>query len=368
MLFLEADGFARMLDELVRRGYELVGPTVRDGAIVLERLDSVEDLPRGVGERQEAGRYELTRRSDRRWFGFAHGPDSAKRFLFPPREVLGTATRNGDGLVFEKAAPGDRPFAFVGIRSCDLHAVAIQDRVFAGDESYMARRRSAVFVAVNCETPGGTCFCASMGTGPRCTSGFDVALTEFDDGFVADAGTDLGSELLNAAGARTATGEEAAADRAVSDRAAAAMGRTLETGDLPGLLYRNRTHPRWTQVGDRCLTCGNCTSVCPTCFCNDVVDAGDLLGTTATRTREWATCFSEEFSHTAGVDVRTARSSRYRQWLTHKFASWIDQFGTSGCVGCGRCITWCPVGIDVTEEVAAIRMEDGVVVAAEATS
>jgi len=363
--FLETDGFARLLDELVRRGYDLVGPTVRDGAIVLERLGSPEELSRGVGERQEAGRYEVIRRSDERWFGFAHGPDSAKRFLFPPREVLGTATRDDGDLRFETAAPAERPFAFVGVRSCDLHAIAIQDRVFAADASYMARRRSAVFVAVNCETPGGTCFCASMGTGPRCSSGFDVALTEFDDGFVADAATGLGEELLSAAGARAASEDEVAADRAVSARATAAMGRTLETGDLPGLLYRNRTHPRWSQVGERCLACGNCTSVCPTCFCSDVVDAGDLLGTTATRTREWATCFSEEFSHIVGTDVRTARSTRYRQWLTHKFASWIDQFGTSGCVGCGRCITWCPVGIDVTEEIAAIRMQDGVVVVAE---
>ena len=368
MPFLEADGFERLLDELIRRGYQLVGPTVRDGAIVLERLDSPDELARGVGERQEAGRYQVTRRDDRRWFGFAHGPDSAKRFLFPPRELLGTATRSGGELRFEKADPEESPFAFVGVRSCDLHAVAVQDRVFASDTSYMARRRAAVFVAVNCETPGGTCFCTSMGTGPRCSSGFDVALTEFDDGFVAEAGTGVGEELLAAAGARAASTEEIEADRAVSARAAAAMGRALETGDLPDLLYRNRAHPRWDQVGERCLTCGNCTSVCPTCFCNDVVDAGDLLGATATRTREWATCFSEEFSHTAGVDVRTARSARYRQWLTHKFASWIDQFGTSGCVGCGRCITWCPVGIDVTEEIAAIRMEDGVVAVAEGAS
>jgi len=230
--FLETDGFARLLDELVRRGYQLVGPAVRDGAIVLERLESPDELPRGVGERQEAGRYQVTARDDRRWFGFAHGPDSAKRFLFPPREVLGAATRDGGGLRFEKADPDERPFAFVGLRSCDLHAVAVQDRVFASDESYMRRRRSAVFVAVNCETPGGTCFCASMGTGPRCSSGFDVALTEFDDGFVAQAGTDLGEELLATAGAREATGDEVEADRDVSRLAAAAMGRELETGDL----------------------------------------------------------------------------------------------------------------------------------------
>jgi len=365
--FLEAEGFVRLLEDLVRRGYALIGPTEQGGAIVLDRLDSPGDLPRGLGERQEAGRYEVVHRDDERWFGFSHGPDSAKRFLFPAREVLGTAERDGDELRFRPAPPDEQPLAFVGIRSCDLHAVQIQDRVFARDPSYAARRRSAVFVAVNCETPGGTCFCGSMGTGPRCAGGFDVALTELGGGFTAEAGGELGRELLEAAGARAATEEEISASTDVTTRAEAAMGRALETGDLPDLLYRNRSHPRWEQVGNRCLACGNCTSVCPTCFCSDIVDDGDLLGGTATRTREWATCFAEEFSHTVGGDVRTTRSSRYRQWLTHKFASWIDQFGTSGCVGCGRCITWCPVGIDVTEEISAIRMQDGVVVVAGGT-
>jgi ferredoxin len=368
MQFVDRRGFEGLLTDLVGRGFRLVGPTVRDGAIVLDEIESPAELPRGVGEEQEAGRYRVVRRSDDRWFGFAHGPDSAKRFLFPGREVLGTAVRENGDLRLEPAGDeDDRPIAFVGIRSCDLHAVAIQDRVFldgpAPDPAYARRRREAVFVAVNCETPGGTCFCASMETGPRCTQGFDVALTEFDDGFVAEPGTELGRELLAAADARQATPEEERADRDVTERAISAMGRVLETGDMPDLLYRNREHPRWLEVGDRCLACGNCTSACPTCFCHDVVDTTDILGTTATRTREWASCFSDEFSHTVGGDVRTARSSRYRQWLTHKFASWIDQFGTSGCVGCGRCITWCPVGIDVTEEIAAIRIQDGVVVA-----
>jgi sulfhydrogenase subunit beta (sulfur reductase) len=369
MRFVDRSGLERLLEDLVDRGYRLIGPTVRDGAIVLDEISSSDELPRGMGEEQEAGRYRVVFRADDRWFGFAHGPDSAKRFLFPAREVLGTAARDDGGLRIDHAALEDeRPIAFVGIRSCDLHAVAVHDRVFlegpAPDPAYDRRRRDAVFVAVNCEFPGGTCFCASMETGPRCTRGFDVALTELDGGFVAEAGTELGAELLLASGAREASPAEQRSDREVTERATGAMGRNLETGDLPELLYRNRLHPRWLEVGDRCLACGNCTSACPTCFCHDVVDTTDILGTTATRTREWASCFSDEFSHTVGGDVRTARSSRYRQWLTHKFASWIDQFGTSGCVGCGRCITWCPVGIDVTEEIAAIRTEDGVVVAA----
>jgi ferredoxin len=363
MRYLDRSGFGDLLRSLVDAGYELIGPTVRDGAIVLDRIDGPADLPAGVGEEQGPGSYRLTRRDDARVFGWAHGPDSGKRFLFPARELLATVRRNGSVSV--EAPEEERPYAFVGLRSCDLHAIAVQDRVFMElDPAYRRRRERAVFVGVNCAEPGSTCFCASMGTGPRCTIGFDLALTELDDGFAVEVGTPRGEEFLDAVGSREATAEEAAEVDRIAEEAAARMGRELDTSDMPALLYRNRQHPRWADVADRCLACANCTSVCPTCFCHDVVDGVSLTGEVATRTREWASCFSQEYSWAAGEFVRLSRDSRYRQWLTHKFASWIDQYGVSGCVGCGRCITWCPVGIDVTEEIRAIRATDGEVVTA----
>jgi formate hydrogenlyase subunit 6/NADH:ubiquinone oxidoreductase subunit I len=137
--------------------------------------------------------------------------------------------------------------------------------------------------------------------------------------------------------------------------AAAQMGRVMDTSDIKELLYRNYEHPRWDNVAGRCLTCANCTNVCPTCFCTTVEDVTDLTGQQAERRRRWDSCFTMDFSYIHGGSIRASTKSRYRQWMTHKLATWIDQFGTSGCVGCGRCITWCPVGIDITEEVAAIR-------------
>jgi sulfhydrogenase subunit beta (sulfur reductase) len=361
--WIDGPGFERLLRVLVERGYQLVGPTVRDGAIVLDRIDGVADLPKGVRVEQEAATYRVVDRADGSLFRWAHGPDAGKRFLFPAREVLATVRRAEGRLSVEDEPEDERPFAFIGLRSCDLHAIAVQDRVFlegpAPDPRYARRRRGAFVVGVNCSDPGGTCFCASMGTGPRCTIGFDVAVTQLERGFLAEVGTERGGELLTAVGAREATARQDAEAQRIHRRAAKAMGRDLRADDVPELLSRNREHPRWFEVAERCLACGNCTSVCPTCFCHDVVDAQDLLGTVATRTREWASCFSVGFSHTAGGDVRSSREARYRQWLTHKFASWIEQFGTSGCVGCGRCITWCPVGIDVTEEIDAIRRSDG---------
>jgi sulfhydrogenase subunit beta (sulfur reductase) len=364
MRFIDGQGFDSLLSELSARGYELVGPTVRDGVLMLDRIDGTADLPYGVADEEGPGTYRLGTGPPDRAFGFARGPDSAKRFLFPARELLSRATRTeGHRLQVESVPSEGHRYAFIGLRACDLHAIQIQDRVFlrgaATDNRYRQRREEAFFVGVNCERPGETCFCASMGTGPRCTVGFDLALTELDHGFAVEVGTAEGETVLAAIGSREATSQETGAAEDVSASAANAMGRTLDTSDMPGLLYRNREHPQWKSIAEICLACGNCTSVCPTCFCHDVVDATDLLSTTATRTREWASCFSEEFSHTAGHDVRTSREARYRQWLTHKFGSWIAQFGTSGCVGCGRCITWCPVGIDVTKEIDAIRRSDG---------
>ncbi len=361
MRHIDVEGFERLLSALVDRGHELIGPTVRDGAIVLERIEGVQDLPRGVREIQEAGRYRLEQSGDDRLFAWAHGPDAAKRFLFPPRETIETAHRDAAGTITVRPVPPpDTRYAFVGLRSCDLHAIEIQDRVFmAADPAYRARREQAVFIGVNCGHPGATCFCVSMQTGPRCTVGFDIALTELDDGFTAEAGTPAGEALLDALEAAPATDEQHGASMHVTEVAAAHMGRTLETGDLPGLLRRNQEHPRWDEVGTRCLTCTNCTMVCPTCFCHDLTHGISLDGAEATREREWASCFSEEFTHMSFGEVRSSNRSRYRQWLTHKFDSWHTQFGSSGCVGCGRCVTWCPVGIDVTEEIAAIRMTDG---------
>ena len=253
--------------------------------------------------------------------------------------------------------------AFLGVRSCELHAIAIQDRVFlqtaSPDPAYQARRDHLCLIAVNCGQAGGTCFCTSMRTGPKVTSDFDLALTEVLDKdrhfFLVEIGTALGIEILQDVSCRPASEEEIAqAERIVADTAAH-MGRTMDTTDIKSLLYRNTDHPRWENVASRCLTCGNCTMVCPTCFCTTVEDTTDLTGERAERWRRWDSCFTMDFSYIVSGSVRASPKARYRQWMTHKLASWIDQFGTSGCVGCGRCITWCPVGIDITEEVQAIR-------------
>jgi sulfhydrogenase subunit beta (sulfur reductase) len=366
-VFERAD-FDVLLEALRRRGFTIIGPTVRSGAIVFEQVETAADLPEGWTDTQDGGTYRLERRGDGALFGYNVGPNSWKTHLFPPTLRLWRARRAQDGSLEVEADEPEAPrYAFLGVRSCDLHAIGAQDRILMRDayvdRDYEARRRGAFLVAVNCAQAGGTCFCVSMGTGPKADKGFDLALTELiDDGshrFLVEIGSERGAEVLADVPTVAAVPDDEQDAEDVVARTASQMGRTLDTTDIHDLLLGNLEHPRWDEVADRCLTCGNCTLVCPTCFCHSIDDVTDLAGQEAERTRRWDSCFTLEHSYLHGGSVRSSGRSRYRQWMTHKLATWIDQFGSSGCVGCGRCITWCPVAIDITEEAAAIRATDG---------
>jgi ferredoxin len=361
---LSLDALQALLDYLKHQGYRVLGPTVRDQAIVYDDIHALGDLPKGWTEDQEAGRYRLRHRDDAALFGYAVGPHSWKRFLHQPAIRLWQAKRDDEqSKVTGAETESQSPLAFIGVRACELHAIAIQDRVFLGgpyvDSHYQARRDGVFIVAVNCSVAGGTCFCVSMQTGPKAETGFDLALTELlDDGgqrFLVEAGTERGRKVLVELPRRAATQADIDAARAITARTAASMGRKMQADDVRDLLMHNLQHPRWDHVAERCLTCGNCTMVCPTCFCTTVEESSDLTGTETSLWRRWDSCFTMDFSYIHGGSVRSSAHSRYRQWMTHKLATWVDQFGSSGCVGCGRCITWCPVGIDITEEVQAIR-------------
>ena len=363
---VERQDFDQLFEVLRSRGYESVGPTVRDQTIVYDKIGGVEDLPVGWTDTQDAGTYRVVPRDDQALFGYVVGPHSFKKYLFPPRHTLFTLERTPDGVKLVEAVGSAPKYAFIGMRPCELAAMKIQDRVLGGgtftDPEYLARRQQVFVVTVNCVVTGGTCFCTSMGTGPRAREGFDLAVTEVlgeaTHHFLFEAGSPLGKEVLAELPHRAAEPEEVADADRLLDLAAGRMGRSLNTDGIKDLILGSYEHPRWERVGEQCLTCTNCTMVCPTCFCATVEDAQSLDGLTAERIRRWDSCFTTEFSYIHGGSLRTSPAARYRQWMTHKLASWIDQFGTSGCVGCGRCITWCPVGIDITKIAALMRTSE----------
>lgn len=368
---LDASDLGRLFRALQKDGRQIVGPTLSDGAIIYDRLDSVDDLPRGWTDRQEKGYYRLEQRQDKAYFAYNVGPHSWKKYLHPPQRQVFRVDKTAATLTFVAAKEQPEALAFIGVRSCELHAMAIQDQVFATgahhNEDYKARRRHSFIVAVSCSTAAATCFCTSMDTGPEITLPCDLELTEIvaerEHFFLLRAGSSAGSKLLIKLSLTPASAAQCAEQKrnnAQVRQQLEAGSRAFDSADVQELLYRNYDSPVWQNIAERCLSCANCTMVCPTCFCSNDVDTTDISGQHAERWQHWDSCFHGDFTHVHGAGpVRDSTRSRYRQWMTHKLATWYEQFGSSGCVGCGRCISWCPVGIDITEEIDAIRSAEG---------
>lgn len=366
---LQAHNLEVLIQVMRGEGYEVLGPVVRDGAIAYGEISTCSDLPQGWSDTQEKGYYRIKQEGTGAYFGYAVGPTSWKQFLQLPRRKLWHAEKTDDAVEIVEVMDHVPARAFLGVRSCELHAIEIQDRVFKGsgyrDESYARRRDNTLLIGINCTAPAATCFCTAMDTGPGITSPTDLTMTEVLSGdehfFLIQSGSEQGNRILQQLPLEPATEKQREQGNASVQAAAKKMAqgpRQFESSDVKELLYRNYESPVWDQVADRCLSCANCTMACPTCFCSTVEDFTDLTGNHAERWEYWDSCFTRDHSYITGGSVRADTSARYRQWLTHKLATWHDQFGSSGCVGCGRCITWCPVGIDITEEVQKIREQD----------
>lgn len=349
---------ARMDDLLAllsARGFRVMGPTLANGAIVYGDIASAQELPVGVSVYQEAGRYSVTHGETTRWFAWANGPQALKPLLFRAHETLWRVQRDEQGkLAFESVVPPVQPLAIIGVRACDIAALHLQDQHFLNqsfpDAHYARRREQLALIALNCSHPAATCFCASTGDGPAAEYGYDLAMTELDHGFIVTPGSARGSEWVNALQLDDATAQDIQIAQAQVDEAARRQTRVLPQQQRAQRLLAALEHPQWDDVAERCLSCGNCTSVCPTCFCSNVATETQTSLTASSQVREWDSCFTTDHSSMHGTVVRASTRLRYRQWLIHKLATWEAQYGRSGCVGCGRCISWCPVGIDLTVE------------------
>lgn len=350
-----------LLHQLAELGYQTLGPKVRNGTLIYSRVDAMDELPKGYVSEQSAGRFRLIHTGHSRYFDVIPGAQSWKQFLFPPRLDLFKLQRDGARWIAMDGRSGAPAYAFIGVRACELAAIQVQDRAFLRedfvDPEYRARRERAFVLAVNCLHPAGTCFCGSVGRGPKAGSGYDLCLTELEDVFLITVGSELGRNVLASVPVLAASAFLLGLAEAGLQQAEQATHDGPGTDGLTELIEANLESEHWEEVGKRCLGCGNCTMVCPTCFCWDALDHTNLNGTETGRERVWDSCFNPGYSFQAGGNIRPSIRARYRQWLSHKFGTWQAQQGTSGCVGCGRCITWCPAEIDVREELAALQKE-----------
>ncbi len=356
--FLASDDFQQLLEAVAAAGYECLGPVAHDETIHYRRISHVRELPWGFRDDQAPGRYRLTRTDQPGCFRWANGPQALKPLTFRPAETLWRAVQNAGSLTFAPVDQEIQPTAVLGVRACDLAALRLQETHFldgaVADHAFRARREALLLIGVDCSDPAATCFCASTGDGPAVSIGYDIRLAELDAGFLVWSGSARGAGLLDQLTLAPATAVQTRAARDRSNVAAMRQSRELPSRNLRRELFDQLDHRYWDEVAQRCLACGNCTAVCPTCFCSSYESRPSLDGAAADHLRLWDSCFSHGHSALHGRPVRTEICQRYRQWVTHKLAGWHDQFGRSGCVGCGRCVTWCPVGIDLTETAAAV--------------
>ena len=355
--FLPFKELELLFQQFIQAGYSIHAPQVVDGAILYSETESIDMLPRGVVDHQQPGHYRLTETGGSRYFSWSSALQGVKAALFPPSEVLWSAEQQAGGeLDFTQVLAPQQAVALFGVRACDLAAIKLMDRHFlrsgAEDPWYQQRRANLLLITVSCSSASGSCLCASTATGPESESGFDLRLDELDTGFLIRSGSEQGEILQAQLGLKEAKPEQLAKADEQLHTVATQQQRAIATNDFRCHFTGQEESPVWQQIADRCLGCGNCTAVCPTCFCHreEEVPSLDLQG--SLHQRVWDSCFSGEHSQLHGVPVRTGRRERYRQWMMHKLAGWHDQFGESGCVGCGRCITWCPTGVDLLEESA----------------
>ena len=353
-----------LLFDGLQRTHLIIGPKIENGTIVLAEIN-IHDIPAGFEDHQKAGSYRLVKGTRPEIFSFSTGPDSFKRFFHPPVSDMFAFKKSGTEITITPPVREGKPLAFFGIRACDLSALKLYDRVFlegpVKDPVYESRRKDSLIIALNCQYPADNCFCHSMGTGPAVTDGFDMAVTELNDSFLLEEGTIAGQRLLAGLPLEEATEDDMNEKDASIERCLRMIKKSIRADELPGLIYRNLEHPLWADIAERDLECGNCTQVCPTCFCSTTYDLLRLSqisrkppSISGARVRKWDSCFSRNFARVHGGNFRPTRRARFRQWMTHKLAYTMEQFGLPGCVGCGRCITWCPAGIDITRELEAL--------------
>jgi sulfhydrogenase subunit beta (sulfur reductase) len=341
-----------------KKGYHQIGPVLRDGALMLEELKEFSEIATNIGEEISKAHYRIKKLENGSFFQNTLGPQSFKRFLYPPKRQLWSATK-GEGSF--KISPHKQPppkMVFWGIRSCDLHAIHILDRIFLRDnytnDWYRQARENLITVAINCTHPNSTCFCTSSGTGPSPEEGFDYLLTEVFENdqhyFVTQTGNQDAENVLGGLGLPHAKKPSLELADALIDQAKKSMSIRFDPAETAKAIRENPEHRHWEEVAKKCMSCANCTLVCPTCFCSTTEDITDLTGNHTERWLRWDSCFAGDYSYIHGGNTRPSIKSRYRQWMSHKLSNWYEQFGSSGCVGCGRCIAWCPVGIDLIEE------------------
>jgi sulfhydrogenase subunit beta (sulfur reductase) len=284
---------------------------------------------------------------------------SPKEFLLPPMEQLFRYSAEG-----VEEALNRLPRVLFGIRPCDVSAIRILD-IFFLDETrdvyYESRRSGTALITLACNQPDPTCFCLGLGTGPFLKTGFDIQLTDLGDRFLVETGSELGASLT-APYPHIFIEPKSSDNDDLYEARLASQSRFEKRVNLEQVRKRIQAEAVpdtfWESVADRCFECGGCVYNCPVCTCFNVIDRAASTST-GTRMRLWDTCMFKGFTRMAGgVVPAEAKIHRTKRWYHHKLVHWPAQFGTFGCVGCGRCAVSCPGKIDMATVALRIKGAD----------
>ncbi|MFB0507807.1 MAG: 4Fe-4S dicluster domain-containing protein [Thermodesulfobacteriota bacterium] len=320
---------ARFLDKLLRE-YEVFAPVKREDLVVFGRIHSGKEA----------------------FLDYMNSKMPPKEMLFPQLEILFTYTSIDDPSKIETPPSAGKPRLLFGTRPCDARNSLLLDKVFDGeqykDTYYRDRRAPLVVVGIGCIQPCPTCFCTSVGGGPFSREGLDILLIDIGDDYVAQVVSDRGKKLLERRGLEDAGADKLSLVKKVIRDAEASMTSEVKIDGLAEKLAEIYDDPIWGLLTEKCLNCGVCTYLCPTCHCFDIVDEARDSG--GKRIRIWDTCQFPLFTlQASGANPRPTNKERLRQRFMHKFKYFLDNYGQIGCVGCGRCVRECPVNVDIRQ-------------------
>ncbi len=295
---------------------------------------------------------------DEPFFAYLNSKNAPKNVFFPHTETMMKYTRTPQGMVFSSEVNKADQSVWFGVRPCDAHSFVVLDKLFDQekyrDQYYIAKRQNTTVITLACvEPPYATCFCTSVDGEPVSSEGADILLTDIGDDYLVEFVTEKGAKLAGYFGDTKADAEAEAKKNELAAKAKEAIKSKIPAHEVKPILDKNFDHPFWDTIHAKCLACGTCTYLCPTCHCFDISD--EVMGSDGIRLRSWDSCMFPLFTkETSGHNPRPSQKERWRQRTMHKFKYYIDMFNTIGCVGCGRCVMYCPVNLDIRKVVEDI--------------
>ena len=334
-------GYTEFVGALMQKGKNVIAPKFSGKTLLFGKIEKAEDAVHPDG--------------------YINTVRSAKEFMFPVTEpVVEFTFKNKDVSAYDSTPPENEENIILGIRPCDAAAFTVIDDIFNyeyKDEFYFTRRRSAALISFACETIDEACFCTSVGVKPQSSQGSDILFKrDINGNYLACINSEKGEKVIAEVKDLFEELTEAPVESPVYEGLLEKLRRPLDTKKIKEWLDNNFESPLWDTYSSRCLGCGSCAYLCPTCHCFDIVDEVKYSG--GLRRKNWDACQFPLFTlHASGHNPRNAQSKRYRQRVMHKFKYYSDRFNKTLCTGCGRCIRTCPVNLDIYQVVSEITKE-----------